>query len=62
MKDAAARGVTFDMDGIGNKGDIHLFSGFSTTITHRYVVSNAILPLRIARELGLLSWERGAFY
>jgi hypothetical protein len=62
IKDAAERGIAFDMDGIGNKGDIHLFSGFSAHITPRYVVSKAILPLRIARELGLLSWERGAYY
>lgn len=39
MKDAANRGLIFDLDGLANSGSILLYAGFGATIHPRYIVT-----------------------
>jgi hypothetical protein len=39
IKDAARRGLIFDLDGLANSGSILLYAGFGATICPRYIVT-----------------------
>ena len=62
IQSASQNGLVFDMDGISHKGHIHLYAGFGGRVTPRYVISKAILPVRIAREFSLIYGGPSTYY
>lgn len=51
IRDSMKRGLTFDLDGLFNKGAIMFLAGFGAFISPRYILTKALLPMRIAYEL-----------
>ena len=51
IRDAHARGLTFDFDGVGTPGSRLLFTGFGGLVTPRYIVSRYSWASRAAQSL-----------
>ena len=51
IKDAMTRGLMFDFEGVGNAGSVPFFAGFGGTVSPRYVVTRAHLPIRLFFEM-----------
>ncbi len=51
IRDAHARGLLFDFDGVGTPGSRLLFTGFGGVITPRYIVSRYSPGIRVAHSL-----------
>lgn len=51
MKDAAARNLVFDMDGISSDESVAFFSGFGATVVPRYIVTRENKLMRVVRAI-----------
>jgi hypothetical protein len=62
IKDAAARGLTFDFAGFGTRGSILMYAGFGAKISPRYVAVRATGFARMVSELRSLFVEDHYFF
>jgi hypothetical protein len=51
IKDAMAKGLTFDLDGLSDEGGVAFFAGFGGSIAPRYIVSRSVAPFRLYQSL-----------
>ncbi|RYY92357.1 MAG: GNAT family N-acetyltransferase, partial [Comamonadaceae bacterium] len=57
IRDAAARGLVFDFDGISSPGTARFYAGFGATMGPRYSVSRASTGYQLA--MAARDWVRG---
>jgi Acetyltransferase (GNAT) domain len=59
IRDAAARKLVFDFDGLATPGSIMFYAGFGGSVQPRYVATRMTIPVRIANAVrGLMDKEQ----
>ena len=59
IRDASARGLVFDFDGLATPGSIIFYAGFGGSVQPRYVATRMTVPVRLANAtLGLINKEQ----
>ncbi len=62
IRDAMARGLIFDFDGVPSAGAVIFYASFGATIQPRYIVSTSDKFLRVANTLRLMVIKRSKFF
>ncbi len=62
IRDAMARGLIFDFDGVPSAGAVVFYASFGATIQPRYIVATSDKFLRVANTLRLMVIKRSKFF